>query len=60
VLRIGKIVAFLVGAGLSLPLTAAFGYLALLIPAVFILIAAALSFIPHWSPSDYRFPGRGP
>jgi uncharacterized membrane protein YoaK (UPF0700 family) len=54
-LRGGKIVAFMIGGGLSLPLTSAFGYLTLLAPAIFILVAVALSFIPEWSPSDYRF-----
>jgi uncharacterized membrane protein YoaK (UPF0700 family) len=58
-LRGGKIIAFTVGAMLSLPLTGAFGYLALLVPAVFILCAAALSFIPNWSPSDYPFRALG-
>jgi uncharacterized membrane protein YoaK (UPF0700 family) len=52
-LRAGKMVAFAVGAGLALPLTAAAGYLALLVPAVFVLIAAALSFAPEWGPSDF-------
>lgn len=54
-LRGGKIVAFMVGAGLSLPLSTAFGYLALVAPAAFVLIAAGLSFVPDWSPSDFPF-----
>lgn len=54
-LRGVKIVAFLFGGGLSLPLTERFGYLALIAPAIFILIAAALSFAPDWSPSDYPY-----
>ena len=54
-LRGGKIIAFMIGAGLSLPLSSTFGYLALLIPAMFILFAAALSFVPDWSPSDYPY-----
>jgi uncharacterized membrane protein YoaK (UPF0700 family) len=58
-LRGGKVVAFMVGAGLSVPLTAAAGYLALLAPAVFILVAAALRFVPDWSPSDFPFRAGG-
>jgi uncharacterized membrane protein YoaK (UPF0700 family) len=54
-LRLGKIVAFLVGAGLSLPLASQFGYLALLAPAALVSFAAALSFLPDWSPSDFPF-----
>lgn len=54
-LRAGKIVAFAVGAGLSLPLAHRFGYLALLGPAALISFAAVLSFIPGWSPSDFPF-----
>ena len=54
-LRFGKIVAFVVGAGLSLPLVERFGYLSLLAPALLISFAAALSFLPDWSPSDFPF-----
>ena len=54
-LRGGKILAFMTGAGLMVPLAAAVGYLALLVPSLFILIAAALSFSIHWSPSDFPF-----
>ena len=54
-LRGGKVVAFMLGASLSVPLVGAFGYLALLTPAVFILVAAVLSFVPDWSPSDFPF-----
>jgi uncharacterized membrane protein YoaK (UPF0700 family) len=54
-LRFGKIVTFVVGAGLSLPLAERFGYLALLAPASLISFAAALSFLPDWSPSDFPF-----
>jgi hypothetical protein len=43
------------GAGLSLPLAKYMGFLTLLIPASFILIAAALSFTVGWSPSDFPF-----
>ncbi len=59
-LRGGKVVAFMLGASLSVPLVAAFGYLALLAPAAFVLVAAVLSFAPDWSPSDFPFRvGRG-
>jgi uncharacterized membrane protein YoaK (UPF0700 family) len=54
-LRIGKIVAFIGGAGLALPLAERFGYLSLLAPASLISFAAALSFLPDWSPSDFPF-----
>lgn len=55
-LRIGKILAFIVGAGLALPLASRFGYLCLLAPATLVSFAAALSFLPDWSPSDFPFP----
>jgi uncharacterized membrane protein YoaK (UPF0700 family) len=54
-LRGGKVVAFMVGASLAVPLVGALGYLALLAPAAFILVAAVLSFVPGWSPSDFPF-----
>lgn len=54
-LRVGKIVAFVIGAGLSLPLAERFGYLCLLAPALLISFAAALSFLPDWGPSDFPF-----
>lgn len=54
-LRAGKIITFAVGAGLSLPLAERFGYLSLLAPALLISFAAALSFLPDWSPSDFPF-----
>jgi uncharacterized membrane protein YoaK (UPF0700 family) len=57
VLRGGKIVAFIIGAGMSLPLANRYGYLTLLAPAALILFAAALSFVPNWSPSDFPFAG---
>jgi uncharacterized membrane protein YoaK (UPF0700 family) len=56
VLRGGKILAYIVGGVLSLPLTERFGYLSLLVPAALVIFAAALSFAPPWSPSD--FPSR--
>jgi uncharacterized membrane protein YoaK (UPF0700 family) len=52
-LRGGKVVAFVAGAGLALPLTEAAGYLALLAPAACILAASAISFAPAWGPSDF-------
>jgi uncharacterized membrane protein YoaK (UPF0700 family) len=55
VLRGGKMLSFILGAGLSLPLATRFGYLALLAPAVLVSFAAVLSFVPTWSPSDYPF-----
>ena len=58
-LRGGKILAFIAGAGLSLPLSGRFGYLSLLAPALFVALATALSFAPNWSPSDFPFRGRG-
>lgn len=54
-LRGGKIVAFLLGAGLSQPVGQSFGYLALLMPSGWVLIATMLSFTTAWSPSDYPF-----
>ncbi len=54
-LRGGKVVAFMLGASLSVPLAGAFGFGALLAPATFILMAAVLSFVPDWSPSDFPF-----
>jgi uncharacterized membrane protein YoaK (UPF0700 family) len=47
-LRGGKVIAFVVGAGLALPLAETSGYLAFLVPAVFALTAAGLSFTPEW------------
>lgn len=52
-LRSGKILAFITGAGLSVPLVNLLGYLALLAPAGLVLLAAILSFTPTWSPSDF-------
>ena len=59
-LRGGKAVAFMTGAGLSLPLAGAFGFLALLAPAAMVLVATVLSFVPEWSPSDFPFRAAGP
>ncbi len=57
-LRGGKILAYLTGAGIAIPLTGSLGYFALLAPAVFVLIATALSFTTNWSASDYPLPAR--
>ncbi len=51
-LRGGKVIAFVVGAGLALPLADRTGYLAFLIPAVVALTAAGLSFKPEWGTAD--------
>lgn len=42
---------------MSVTLSGTLGYFTLLAAAAFILVAAALSFVPNWSPSD--FPLRG-
>ena len=44
-LRGGPIVSFSIGAALMVPLMAIIGYLAFVVPGLFILIAAARSFI---------------
>lgn len=54
-LRGGKVLAFLAGAALALPLARAAGFLALLAPAAFVLAATALSFTSRWTPSDFPF-----
>ncbi len=43
----------MLGAGLALPVAWVYGYLTLLVPAVFVLVATMLSFMPEWSPSDF-------
>ncbi len=55
ILRGGKILAYIMGGVLSLPLTDRYGYLSLLVPAALVVFAAALSFAPPWSPSDFPF-----
>lgn len=52
ILRGGKVIAFVAGAGLALPLAAAAGYLAFFVPAVCVLAATGLSFMPEWRPRD--------
>jgi uncharacterized membrane protein YoaK (UPF0700 family) len=54
-LRAGIALAFVVGAGLAVPLAGRLGYLALLVPAGFVVAAGVLSFLPDWSPSDFPF-----
>ena len=51
-LRGAKVLAFMVGAGLAIPLTRSFDYLTLLAPAAFVATATMLSFTRNWSPSD--------
>jgi uncharacterized membrane protein YoaK (UPF0700 family) len=57
-LRIGKIVAFIIGAGLALPLADRLGYLMLLAPASLVSFAVVLSFVPEWRPSVFPFQGQ--
>lgn len=45
-LRAAKVVAFVAGAGVALPLAMASGYLAFVVPAACVLTAAGLSFLP--------------
>ena len=52
-LRGGKVLAFMVGAGIAVPLTQSFDYVALVAPASFVALATMLSFTTEWSPSDY-------
>jgi uncharacterized membrane protein YoaK (UPF0700 family) len=54
-LRGGKVVAFVAGAGLSFSLSSVLGYFILLPAAACVLIAAILSFVPAWSPSDHPY-----
>lgn len=54
-LRGGMAISFATGAGLSLPMTIWFDYLALLAPTTFVALAVMLSFVPDWSPSDFTF-----
>ena len=58
-LRGGMAVCFMLGAALSLMITVWAGYLALLVPAGFVLIAGGLSFIPSWSRNDLPFSPEG-
>lgn len=54
-LRGGKVLAFVSGAAISVSLSAALGYFILLPAALFVTVAAVLSFLPEWSPSDYPY-----
>ncbi|AMV19193.1 YoaK family protein [Planctomyces sp. SH-PL14] len=51
-LRGGKILAFMLGAGVAVPLTLSLDYFTLLAPAILVSVATALSFTSAWSPSD--------
>lgn len=48
-LRGGKLIGFASGATLMIPITRAGGFWAFLVPAVLVLIATALSFVPSWN-----------
>lgn len=54
-LRGGMVFSFLLGAAFALTVTGWLGYLALLVPAGFVMVAGLLSFLPSWSPSDFPF-----
>ena len=54
-LRFGMILAFMAGAGLSVPASAGLVYLSLLVPAVLVLISVGLSFIPAWTAREFPF-----
>ena len=58
-LRGGMIFAFMIGAALAVVTAVRAGYLALLVPAVSVLIAGTLSFLPQWSSSDVPFKPEG-
>lgn len=53
-LRGGKIFAFALGAAVSLPLTQAYGFLSLIAPAIFVLIAAGVSFATNRCPQGFE------
>lgn len=52
-LRGSKVIVFIIGAGLSIPLGLFAGYGAFLFPAAAVLLAAALSFVPAWGTASY-------
>ena len=58
-LRAGMALSFMLGATLAVLTSGWAGYLALLIPTGFVLIAGVLSFLPQWSPSDFPFRPEG-
>lgn len=58
-LRGGMVLSFMLGAALAVPTSAWVGYLALLIPTGFVLVAGGLSFLPQWTPSDFPFRPEG-
>jgi uncharacterized membrane protein YoaK (UPF0700 family) len=51
-LRGGKLASFIAGGTAMLPVASRFEYLSLLLPAILVLGAATLSFVPAWSPRD--------
>jgi uncharacterized membrane protein YoaK (UPF0700 family) len=51
-LRAGKLASFILGGAAMIPLAARMQYLSFVVPAVVVLVAAGLSFVPSWSPSD--------
>lgn len=51
-LRGGKLLSFVLGGALMMPLAASFAYLSFLLPTALVLGATALSFVPAWSPDD--------
>jgi uncharacterized membrane protein YoaK (UPF0700 family) len=57
-LRGGKILAFMAGAAASVLFSQSLGYLTLFAAATCIVVAAILSFVPNWSPSDYPYVSR--
>lgn len=54
-LRGGMVLSFMLGAFLAVVASAWAGYLALLVPTAFVLIAGLLSFFPRWSGRDFQF-----
>ena len=60
-LRGGKIIAFIVGAAMMVPLTQMANYTAFVVPAAAVLVAAALSFVPEQkTTSSPESPGAQP
>lgn len=54
-LRAGIILSFIIGAALAVVAEPQLGYLALLVPAAGVMVAAGLSFVPEWSTGDFPF-----
>lgn len=53
-LRGAKVIAFVTGAAVALPLAGAVGYLAYLVPAACVLVATGLSFVPTWDKTEAK------